>query len=83
IDTALASRHRRPWGQPSVLLGMHAPQTYPTAPHLTKKSPNRYSPELYSSLVGLNSRQILDRENQIWQMLDDAFEVYGKAAINA
>ncbi|MEQ1278043.1 AAA domain-containing protein [Acinetobacter soli] len=34
-------------------------------------------------MVGLNSRQILDRENQIWQMLDDAFEVYGKAAINA
>ena len=42
-----------------------------------------YSPELYSSLVGLNSRQILDRENQIWQMLDDAFEVHGKAASNA
>ena len=42
-----------------------------------------YSQELYSSLIGLNSRQILDRENQIWEMLDETFEVHGKAANNA
>lgn len=42
-----------------------------------------YSQELYSSLIGLNSRQILDRENQIWKMLDETFEVHGKAANNA
>lgn len=42
-----------------------------------------YSKELHTSLLGWNSRQILDRENQIWEMLDEAFEVQGKAANNA
>lgn len=42
-----------------------------------------YSIELHTSLLGWNSRQILDRENKIWEMLDEAFEVQGKAANNA
>ncbi len=42
-----------------------------------------YSKELHTSLLGWNSRQILDRETQIWEMLDETFEVQGKAANNA
>ncbi|EHU3061883.1 AAA domain-containing protein [Acinetobacter baumannii] len=42
-----------------------------------------YSKELHTALLGWNSRQVLDRENQIWEMLDEVFEVQGKAVNNA